>query len=61
MKRNLLLLLSLLICQLGFAQNYNVIEPELQEVLSQKSDEMISVNIILKSEININNLRNNVI
>ena len=60
MKRNLLLLLSLLICQLGFAQNYNVIESELQEVLSQKGDEMISVNIILKSEINVSHLRNNI-
>ena len=60
MKRHLLLLLSLLICQLGFSQNYDVIEPELQEVLNQKGDDMISVNIILKSEININNLRNNV-
>ena len=60
MKRNLLLLLLLLVCQFGFAQKYNVIDPELQEVLSQKGNDMISVNIILKSEININNLRNNV-
>ena len=60
MKRHLLLLLSLLVCQLGFTQNYDVIEPELQEVLNQKGDDMISVNIILKSEINISNLRSNV-
>ena len=60
MKRHLLLLLSLLAFQLGFAQNYNVIEPELQEVLGQKGNDMISVNIILKSEVDINNLRNNV-
>ena len=51
MKRHLLLLLSLLACQFGFAQNYNVIEPELQEVLEQKGNDMISVNIILDSEI----------
>ncbi len=60
MKKHLFLLLSLLICHFGFAQNHNVIEPELQEVLNQKGNEMISVNIILKSEININNLRSNV-
>ena len=56
----LLLLLSLLACQLGFAQNYNVIEPELQEVLNSKSSDMISVNIILKSEANISHLRKNI-
>ena len=60
MKKHLFLLLSLLLCHFGFAQNHNVIEPELQEVLNQKGNEMISVNIILKSEININNLRSNV-
>ncbi len=60
MKRHLLLLLSLLACQLGFAQNYNIIEPELQEVLEQKNDDMISVNIILKSEANISHLRKDI-
>ena len=60
MRKYLFLLLSLLLCHFGFAQNHNVIEPELQEVLNQKGNEMISVNIILKSEININNLRSNV-
>ena len=60
MRRHLLLLLSLLACQLGFAQNYNVIEPELQEVLNSKSADMISVNIILKSEANISHLRKNI-
>ena len=60
MKRHLLLLLSLLACQFGFAQNYNIIEPELQEVLEQEGNDMISVNIILDSEIDINDLRNNV-
>ena len=60
MRRHLLLLLSLLACQLGFAQNYNVIEPELQEVLNSKSSDMISVNIILKSEANISHLRKNI-
>ena len=60
MRKHLLLLLSLIICHLGFAQNHNVIELELQEVLNQKGNDMISVNIILKAEININNLRSNV-
>ena len=60
MRRHLLLLLSLLACQLGFAQNYNVIEPELQNVLDSKSNDMISVNIILKSEANISHLRKNI-
>ena len=59
MRKYLFLLLSLLLCHFGFAQNHNVIEPELQEVLNQKGNEMISVNIILKSEINTNNLRSN--
>ena len=59
MRKHLFLLLSLLICHFGFAQNHNVIEPELQEVLNQKDNDMISVNIILKSEINISNLRSN--
>ena len=60
MRRYLLLLLSLLACQIGFAQNYNVIESELQEVLNSKSADMISVNIILKSEANISHLRKNI-
>ena len=60
MRKHLLLLLSLLVCHFGFAQSHDVIEPELQEVLNQKGNDMISVNIILKSEINIKNLRSNV-
>ena len=60
MRRHLLLLLSLLACQIGFAQNYNVIEPELQAVLNSKNADMISVNIILKSEANISHLRKNI-
>ena len=56
----LLLIISMFVCLSADAQNYDVIEPELQAVLEEKGDEMISVNIILKSEINIKNLRNNV-
>ena len=50
------LLVILSFCNLALAQN--TIEPRLQEVLNQKGDEMISVNIILKSQMNFNNLRN---
>ena len=50
------LLIILSFCKFGFSQN--VIEAELQNVLNQKSDEMISINIILKSQMNLNNLRN---
>ena len=57
MRKYLLLLLSLLICHYGFTQSYNVIEPELLEVLNQKGNDMISVNIILKSEIVVGDLR----
>ncbi|MBR2052043.1 MAG: S8 family peptidase [Bacteroidales bacterium] len=56
----LLLIISMFVCLSADAQNYDVIEPELQAVLEEKGDEMISVNIILKSEINIKNLRSNV-
>lgn len=41
---------------LGFAQK--TIEPELQNVLNQKGDEMIGVNIIFKSQIDYDILRN---
>ena len=52
MKKGILfLLVSLFSLNLIHAQNVNAIEPELQEVLNQKNDEMISINIILKSQI----------
>lgn len=60
MKKYLLFLLSLLFCQIGISQNSNIIEPELQQLLDKKGNDMISINIILNSEINIKNLRNNV-
>ena len=57
MKKNiLLLLLTLFSLNLIYAQT-NTIEPELQEVLNQKSDEMISVNIILKSQADVQKLQ----
>ncbi|MBE6335114.1 MAG: hypothetical protein E7066_00315 [Lentimicrobiaceae bacterium] len=44
------LIIALFLCNNGFAQT-NVIEAELQEVLNEKGDEMVSVNIILKAQI----------
>ena len=57
MKKNiLLLLLTLFSFNLIYAQA-STIEPELQDVLNQKSDEMISVNIILKSQADVQKLQ----
>ena len=50
------LLIIVSFCGLGFAQK--TIEPELQNVLNQKGDEMIGVNIIFKSQIDYDILRN---
>ncbi len=57
MKKNiLLLLLTLFSLNLIYAQT-NTIEPELQEAINQKGDEMISVNIILKSQADVQKLQ----
>lgn len=50
------LLIILSFCKFGFSQD--VIEAELQNVLNQKGDEMIRINIILKSQMNLNDMRN---
>ena len=56
MKKTLLLTLTLiLLCNIGFAQN--AIDSRLQDVLNKKSDEMIPINIIFKSQIDIAKLR----
>ena len=39
-----------MLCGVCYAQNHNVIEYELQEVMNQKGDEMIDVTIVLKSQ-----------
>lgn len=59
-KYSLLIIISLLFCQIGFSQNQNTIEPELQDVLDKKNDDMIRVNIILKAKFNNDNLRKNI-
>ena len=57
MKKNiLLLLLTLFSFNLIYAQT-STIEPELQEILNQKSDEMISINIIFKSQADVQKLQ----
>lgn len=43
-------------CGVSFAQNIKVIEDELQEVLNQKSDELIDVTIIFKSQLKASSL-----
>ena len=56
MKKTLLLsLLLLLLCNIGFAQS--TIDPRLQEALNQKGDEMIPINIIFKSQVDIKKLQ----
>lgn len=51
MKKFLLLLFTaMVLCNFAYSQSFNVIEPELQEVLNQEGDELIKVNIILKDE-----------
>lgn len=53
------LLVVMLFCVCSFAQS-GVIEPELQAAIEQKGDEMISVNIIFKSQMDPNQLRSKV-
>ena len=60
MKKYLLITIAIIIFNNIFAQNINVIEPELQEILNQKSDELISVNIIFKSQMNSFDLPRNI-
>ena len=52
----LLLLISFCLIKIDYAQNLCDIDPELQQLLNSKEDEFISVNIILKSQIDVKNL-----
>ena len=49
MKKFLFLMISCILCSIGLAQ-VNVIETELQEVMNQRSNEMIDVTISFKSQ-----------
>ena len=52
----LLLLISFCLIKVDYAQSLCDIDPELQQLLNSKEDEFISVNIILKSQIDVKNL-----
>ena len=53
MKKNyIILFLALVLSTLTFAQNINAIEPELQNILNQRNDELIDIQIYFKSNIN---------
>ena len=51
-----LLLLCFCLIGIGFAQNKNVIDPELYVLMNSRSSDKISVNIILKKQIDANKL-----
>ena len=52
MKKNcIILFFALILSTLSFAQNINAIEPELQKVLNQRSEELIDIQIYFKSSI----------
>ena len=46
------LFLALSICNFSQAKNKDVIEPELQTILNQKSNDLIDINIVFKSQVN---------
>ena len=57
MRKLLLLAISFcFVCGMSHAQNINVIESELQEVLKQRSDDMIDVTIMFKSQLKASSL-----
>ena len=50
-KNHIILFLALVLSSFSFAQNFNAIEPELQNILNQKSEELIDIQIYFKSSI----------
>ena len=50
MKRILTTIIAFALSLVASAQNYDVIEPELQKILNQKSNDKISINIVLNSQ-----------
>ncbi len=54
-----LLLLSFCLTGFNFAQNNNSIDPELQQLIKQRNDNFININIILKSQIDVKKLDSN--
>ena len=55
MRKLIFTLTLILLCNIGFSQN--VIDSKLQEVLNQRGDEMIDINIIFKSQMDLARLR----
>ena len=53
------LIIALFVCNYTYAQN-NIIEADLQEIMNAKSDEMISINIVFKSQMDTEKLRERV-
>lgn len=51
MKRLLLTIMLSVLCSIGFS--HDIIDPVLHNVLNERNDEMIRINIILKSQIDI--------
>ena len=61
MKKRLLLgALLFVLCNICFAQDYSVIEPELQQILNRRSVGMASVNILFKSKIDAGYLKSKI-
>ena len=61
MKKRLLLgALLFVLCNICFAQDYSVIEPELQQILNRRSVGMASVNILFKSKIDADYLKSKI-
>jgi subtilisin family serine protease len=53
------LIIALFVCNYAFAQN-SIIEKDLQEVMNLKSDELISINIVFKAQMDTEKLRERV-
>ena len=51
-KNCIILFFALVLSTLTFAQNINAIEPELQNILNQRNEELIDIQIYFKSNIN---------
>ena len=59
MKKHITLLLTLLFSMFTHAQNLDVIETELQEIINQKSHELIDVNIFFKAQPDVKDIKRN--
>ena len=53
------LIIAIFVCNFGYAQN-SIIEKDLQEVMNEKGDELISINIVFKEQMDTEKLRERV-